>query len=222
MPAGYRESVSCTGSPWSALYICRRLLIPALGGPYSKLTSEALKETRERNISNSCRQKNTTSWHLFVILVYLAQMPLCRFSALLNIYSRHYVLQTLRRKWPDLIIYSRFDTECSLSQQQTTAGCFALWWISYMWIKLSKWSTWQNYVNGVLEMEQFPFESLMTDFPVKWTAGAFVLFIDSNPSFAALNLAEDRAQLSINSSNKPSDTSITHQSGTLFFCFFSR
>lgn len=52
------------------------------------------------------------------------------------------------------------------------------------------------------------FATLMTDFPVKWTAGAFVLFIDSNPSFAALNLAEDRAQLSINSSNKPSDTSI--------------
>lgn len=52
------------------------------------------------------------------------------------------------------------------------------------------------------------FATLMTDFPVKWTPGAFVLFIDSNPSFAALNLAEDRAQLSINSSNKPSDTSI--------------
>lgn len=47
-----------------------------------------------------------------------------------------------------------------------------------------------------------------SDFPVKWAAGAFVLFTDSNPSFAALNLAEDRAQLSINSSNKPSDTSI--------------
>lgn len=77
-----------------------------------------------------------------------------------------------------------------------------------MWIKLSKWSTWQNYVDGVLEMEQFPFATPMTDFPVKWTAGAFVLFIDSNPSFAALNLAEDRAQLSINSSNEPSDTSI--------------
>lgn len=52
------------------------------------------------------------------------------------------------------------------------------------------------------------FATLMTDFPVKWTASAFVLFIDSNPSFTALNLAEDRAQLSINSSNKPSDTSI--------------
>lgn len=52
------------------------------------------------------------------------------------------------------------------------------------------------------------FATLMTDFPVKWTPGAFVLFIDSNPSFAALNLTEERAQLSINSSNKPSDTSI--------------
>lgn len=46
------------------------------------------------------------------------------------------------------------------------------------------------------------------DFPLKWAAGAFVLFIDSNPSFAALNLAENRAQLSINSSNRASDTSI--------------
>lgn len=52
------------------------------------------------------------------------------------------------------------------------------------------------------------FATLMTDFPVKWRTSAFVLFIDSNPSFTALNLAEDRAQLSINSSNKPSDTSI--------------
>lgn len=52
------------------------------------------------------------------------------------------------------------------------------------------------------------FATLMTDFPVKWTAGAFVLFIDSKPSFAALNLAKDVAQLSINSSNKPCDTSI--------------
>lgn len=77
-----------------------------------------------------------------------------------------------------------------------------------MQIKLSKWSTWQNYVNGAGEMEQFPFATLMTDFPVKWAAGAFMLFSDSNPSFAALNLVEDRAQLSINSSNKPSDTSI--------------
>lgn len=47
-----------------------------------------------------------------------------------------------------------------------------------------------------------------TDFPVKRAAGAFVLFIDSNPSFVALNLAEDTAQLSINSSNRPCDTSI--------------
>lgn len=77
-----------------------------------------------------------------------------------------------------------------------------------MWIKLSKWSTWQNYANGVLGLEQFPLQLWKTDFPVKWAAGAFVLFIDSNPSFAALNLAEDGAQLSINSSNRPSDTSI--------------
>lgn len=66
------------------------------------------------------------------------------------------------------------------------------------------------------------FATLKTDFPVKWAAGAFVLFIDSNPSFAALNLAEDRAQLSINSSNKPSDTSIMclalwHTLGFFFF-----
>lgn len=27
-----------------------------------------------------------------------------------------------------------------------------------MWIKLSKWTTWQNYVIGVLEMEQFPLQ----------------------------------------------------------------
>lgn len=77
-----------------------------------------------------------------------------------------------------------------------------------MWIKLSKWSTWQNYANGVLGLEQFALQLWKTDFPVKWAAGAFVLFIDSNPSFAALNLTEDRAQLSINSSNRPSDTSI--------------
>lgn len=44
----------------------------------------------------------------------------------------------------------------------------------------------------------------------------FVLFldsshsfsVDSSHSFSALNLAEDRAQISINSSNKPDDTSI--------------
>ena len=77
-----------------------------------------------------------------------------------------------------------------------------------MWIKLSKWSTWQNYVHGALEMEQFSFATPRADFPVKWAAGAFVLFADSNPSFAAFNLVEDGAQLSINSSNKPSDTSI--------------
>lgn len=57
------------GSPWNAPYICLRLLIPALGGPYTKLTSEALKETRERDISNSCRQKNTTPRHVFVIYI---------------------------------------------------------------------------------------------------------------------------------------------------------
>lgn len=64
------------------------------------------------------------------------------------------------------------------------------------------------------------FATLMTDFPVKWMASAFVPFIDSNPSFTALNLAEDRAQLSINSSNKPSDTSIMCQ--TAFFPLFKK
>lgn len=54
------------------------------------------------------------------------------------------------------------------------------------------------------------FAALMSDFPVKWVAGALVPFSDSNLSFAALNLAEDRAQLSINSSDRPSDTSIMH------------
>lgn len=60
---------------------------------------------------------------IFCNYTYLAQMLLCRFSALLNIWIQY---STLQRKWPDLIIYSQFDTECSLSQQQITAGCYAL------------------------------------------------------------------------------------------------
>lgn len=58
-----------------------------------------------------------------------------------------------------------------------------------------------------------------TDFPVKRAAGAFVLFIDSNPSFVALNLAEDTAQLSINSSNRPCDTSIIRSAPAHFGLF---
>lgn len=41
--------------------------------------------------------------------------------------------------------------------------------------------------------------------------GASVLLADNNPSFTALNLAEHRAQHSINSSNRSGDTSVTHQ-----------
>lgn len=66
------------------------------------------------------------------------------------------------------------------------------------------------------------FATLMIDFPVKWASGAFVLFIDSNPSFAALNLTENRARLSINVSKKPSDTSIMFMSLAhwVIFLFF--
>lgn len=46
-------------------------------------------------------------------------------------------------------------------------------------------------------------------FPVKCAAGAFVPFTGANPSFAALNRPADGARLSINSSNRSSDTSIT-------------
>lgn len=101
-----------------------------------------------------------------------------------------------------------------------------------IWYRIFTESTADNYrlfcnimnklhVNQIKQMEQLTelcerhswdgkisFASLMTDFPVNWTAGAFVLFIDNNPSFGALNLVEDKAQLSINSSNRPCDTSI--------------
>ncbi len=51
------------------------------------------------------------------------------------------------------------------------------------------------------------FATLSTHFPVKWAAGAFVLFIDGNLSFAALNLATDRAQFQLTCQTNPSDTS---------------
>lgn len=88
-----------------------------------------------------------------------------------------------------------------------------------MWIKLSKWSTWQNYVNVVLEMEQFPLQLWWLIFQLSERLVRFVLFTDSNQSFTALNLAEDRAQLSINSSNKPSDIMRLALAHSCFFFF---
>lgn len=41
--------------------------------------------------------------------------------------------------------------------------------------------------------------------------GASVLPADNNPSFTALNLAEHRAQHSINSSNRSGDSSVARQ-----------
>lgn len=69
MPAGYRKSVSRTGSPWNAPYICRWLLIPAPGGPYTKLTSEALKETREEKKKTSAVPVGTKILHLDIFCI---------------------------------------------------------------------------------------------------------------------------------------------------------